>query len=210
MDHTPAEYLSREEGLALHVRLCDQDPTAVADVCRAYLRPLLAWLAARYPRLDPDLRQTSAHDALIAYVRTPHAYDPSRMELGAYLRMAARGDLLNLYGRERKHQKGRVGLAVVEDEGADGNLIGEEDPSLQLEAAEEAGRRRYVLRAVMEGFGEAERRVLELMLAGERKTAAYATALGVERLPVHEQEREVKKVKDRIKKRVQRGVPRHG
>jgi hypothetical protein len=51
---------------------------------------------------------------------------------------------------------------------------------------------------------------MELMLDGERKTSAYALALGLKGLPAHEREREVKKVKDRLKKRLARGVPRHG
>jgi hypothetical protein len=132
------------------------------------------------------------------------------MELGAYLRMAARGDLLNLRKREGKHQKGRVALAVVEDEGEDGNLSVEEEPSVQLEAAEEAERCRDLLKAMTEDFTEEERRVLELMLAGERTTSVYASVLRLEELPANEREREVKKVKDRIKKRLERGVPRHG
>ena len=196
--------------MALHLRLCDLDPTAVADICRAYLQPLLTWLGNKYPHLDSDLRQTAAHDALIAYVQAPRSYDPVRSELGAYLRMAARGDLLNLCKRESKHRKGRVEFALVEDVGEDGNLSGEENPSSQLETAEEAERRRDIVQGFMDGFSEAEQRVLELMLAGERKSAVYATALGLAVLPADEQEREVKKVKDRIKKRLQRGLPYHG
>jgi DNA-directed RNA polymerase specialized sigma24 family protein len=210
MDRTPAEFPSREEGLTLHVQLCALNPAAVADACRAYLDPLLAWLAAKHRDVDPHLRQTATHDALMSYVQAPHSYDPARMELGAYLRMAARGDLLNLRKREGKHQKGRVALAVVEDEGEDGNLSVEEEPSVQLEAAEEAERCRDLLKAMTEDFTEEERRVLELMLAGERTTSVYASVLRLEELPANEREREVKKVKDRIKKRLERGVPRHG
>jgi DNA-directed RNA polymerase specialized sigma24 family protein len=132
------------------------------------------------------------------------------MELYRYLRMAARGDLLNLLKRESKHHKGRVEFALVEDEGEDGNLSGDEEPSAQLEASEEAERHNSTLQAVLEGFSEVERRVVELMLAGERKTIAYATALNLEGLPAGEQEREVKRVKDRIRKRLERGVARHG
>ena len=44
----------------------------------------------------------------------------------------------------------------------------------------------------------------ELMGEGERRTAVFARALGLEDRPPGEQEREVKRVKDRIKKRMQR------
>lgn len=200
---------SREEGLAFHLRLCDLDPVAVADVCRAYLNPLLQWLAARFASIDDHLRQTAAHDALMTYGKTPQAYDPNRSDLATYLRIAARGDLLNLLKREAKHHRGRVGWEIVEDKQEGGNLSGAEEPSLQLQRAEEAQQWQAFLQSVIEGFTEAERRVLQRMLAGERKTAGYAQALGIDALPPAEQEREVKKVKDRIKKRLARGGPAH-
>lgn len=145
----------------------------------------------------------------MSYVKSPHAYDPARGDLGLYLRMAARGDLANLLQRERKHHKGHIGWAIVDDGRDVGNLVGEQDPALQVELAEEMQRWRAFLEAAVEDFTEEERRVLELMLGGERKTGAYVEALGIGGLPDAEREREVKKVKDRIKKRLQRGVRDH-
>ncbi len=49
-----------------------------------------------------------------------------------------------------------------------------------------------------------ERRVMDLMLDGERKTRVYAEALGLSGLPAAEQKREIKRVKDRLKKRLER------
>jgi hypothetical protein len=209
MDELVLSFPPREEGLALHLDLCDLNPTAVADVCRAYLAPLLAWLAAKYPRVDPDLCRMATHDALMAYVRKPQSYNPTRMDLGSYLRMASQGDLLNQIKRESKHQKGRVAMAVVEDLGEDRNLSGKAQQSLQLDLVEEAEQWRATLEPTINGFADEERQVLELMMAGERKTSVYAKTLGLEALPVAEQDREVKKVKDRIKKRLERGVSRH-
>jgi hypothetical protein len=57
---------------------------------------------------------------------------------------------------------------------------------------------------VRQACTEAERRVLALMLDGERSSAAYAQVLGITGLPAAEQEREVKRAKDRIKKRLER------
>jgi hypothetical protein len=48
------------------------------------------------------------------------------------------------------------------------------------------------------------------MLAGERATSAFAEAIGKANLPAAEQEREVKRVKDRVKKRLERGGGKHG
>ena len=49
-----------------------------------------------------------------------------------------------------------------------------------------------------------EERVLDLMLVGERSTSAYAAALGLVDRPRAERAREAKRVKDRIKKRLER------
>jgi RNA polymerase sigma-70 factor (ECF subfamily) len=200
---------AREEGLALHLHLIDQNPVAAADVCRAYLNPLVDWLAAKFADVDPDLRQTAAHDALMAYVQSPQAYDPARADLASYLRMASRWDLANLRKSEGRHQRGRVGWAVVEDGAEGGNLSGAGNPALQLERAEESQQGRAFLEAVMADFTGEERQVLTLMLAGERKTGVFAAVIGVAGLPAVDQEREVKRVKDRIKKRLERGVPGH-
>ena len=209
MNQSPFGFPSREEGLGLHLHLRDMNPVAVADVCQAYLNPLLGWLAARFAHVDPDLIQCAVHRALMTYVQAPQSYDPNRGDLAMYLRMASRGDLVNLLQRERKHHRGRVGLSIVEDAVGDGNLLGTAEPAVELEQAEEAKEWQAVLENVMEKMTPEERSVLELMLAGERKTQVYAKALGIDTLPVAEQEREVKKMKDRIKKRLQRGVSGH-
>ena len=53
-------------------------------------------------------------------------------------------------------------------------------------------------------FTATEQAVFELMRTGERETAAYVPVLGIEHLPEAEQRREVKRVKERILKRLQR------
>jgi RNA polymerase sigma-70 factor (ECF subfamily) len=49
-----------------------------------------------------------------------------------------------------------------------------------------------------------DRRILALMLQGERATAAYATVLGIQAAPEQEQKSIVKRHKDRISKRLER------
>jgi len=49
-------------------------------------------------------------------------------------------------------------------------------------------------------------RVLDLQRCGERRTAVFAEGLGIADRPVSEQEAEVKRVKDRILKRLQRAA----
>jgi DNA-directed RNA polymerase specialized sigma24 family protein len=211
MDCTSCSFPPAGEGLALHLRLRTRDATAPADVCQAYFRPLADWLAARYPRADPHLASTAAGDALFSYLQRPESYDPQRGELGAYLRMAARRDLLNLLRQENRHRRGRVPWNVVEDGEEEGNTSGrEEEPSANLEHAEEVEADQEFLRRASEGFTEDERRVLDLMLEGVRPNAVFAAALGLAHLAVAEQDQEVQRVKGRIMARLKRRANRHG
>jgi RNA polymerase sigma-70 factor (ECF subfamily) len=209
MDCPKPSFPPAADGLALHLRLCDQDPTAPADVCGAYLGPVLAWLEGRSRHPDPHLLQTAAEDALLAYVQRPQAFDPARLGLGAYLRMAAHRDLLNLLAKERRRQRRIAPWNVVEEDEEGGNLIGrEEEPLAGLERAEEAEEWRRFLVQVAKRLTEVEQQVLGLLLAGERRTAAYAAVIGCGDLPGDEQEREVKRYKDRVRKCLERGRAR--
>jgi RNA polymerase sigma-70 factor (ECF subfamily) len=161
--------------------------------------------------VDADLRQTAVHDALLSYVQHPQKYDPQRGALAAYLRMSAHGRLCNLLRKEAPHHRRRVAWSAVELAQEGGNLLGgEEEPALQLERAEELEEWRALLRRVAEDLSPADRRVLDLMLAGERKTEVYAAALGIAGRPDEEQTREVKRAKDRIMNRLKRGGAKHG
>jgi hypothetical protein len=130
MNHSSCSFPSAEEGLRLHFRLCDLDPVAPADACRAYLEPLEGWLAVTQPSVDAHLRQTAIHDALVAYFERPGAYDPGRGDLAAYLRMSAQADLRNALRGEGRHHRSRVALSFVELRQGDGNLPGSEDEPL--------------------------------------------------------------------------------
>ncbi len=211
MSDSSTTFPSREEGLRLHFRLCDLDPLAPADVCAAYLGPLAACLQRAFPTVDPHLCLSAVHEALMAYVRDPRAYDPGRRDLALYLRMSARGDLRNLRRGEDRHQRGRVPWSVVELGQEAGNICGrDEEPSLALERGEQAEECRAFLGSVCEGLSAEERLVFELMLAGEHATPVFARALDLGDRPAAEQERAVKRVKDRIKKRLERGGDKHG
>jgi hypothetical protein len=201
---------SAEDAMSIHLRLCDLDPVATVDLCSAFLQPLIHWLETMFPRVDPDFRQSAAGQALLEYLKDPHAFRPERGSLPAYLCMAARGDLSNLLRGEKRHQRHRVPWSVVELGEESGNILGRDQvPSRRLEDSEEEKRWQVVVQAVRDRCTDSERQVLDLMLAGERNTPAYAAALGITGLPAAAQEREVKRVKDRIKKRLEREGARH-
>lgn len=194
---------SDEEGLLLHRQLCDENGprTATAEFAERFFPFLRCWLAERNPGLDPDLYDEAAGEALVSLFKNPHAYKPTQGSLTAYLKMAAHGDLLNLLRREARHHRGRLPWEGVELDRSTGKYLrGDED---ELGAAD------AVLADMLAGMTAEERRVFDLMRQGERRTVVFAAVLGLTGRSDKEQEKEVKKVKDRIKARLKRaGVRR--
>lgn len=206
MSSSPLPEPNRAEELALHQRLLEADPTAPADLAVAYLAGLVAWLTALNPRLDRDFCNQAADDALVALIKNPVAYQPDKQSLLIYLRLSAQGDLRNLLRREGRHQAVRVSWNAVELSADAGKYLGrDDDPSLPLQLAE-AQREllQAVPAAVRAGLSDAEMRGLLLLLAGERSNASWAEACGLAHLPPDEQDRAVKRLKDRLKKRLER------
>jgi hypothetical protein len=202
---SPAPEPSCEEGLRLYRDLCNHVATAPYDFAAAYLPPLLAWVEERHGKVDPHLRQDAVHQAILSFVENPSAYDPSGLDVAAYLWMSTQGDLRNLLAREGRHHHRRVSWKGVEDLPDAGKYLGrDDDPSFRLRLAEEQepGDRAYEI--VVASCNEIERRVFELMRRGEKRTSVYAEVLGIGDRPKEEQRREVKKMRDRLEKRLDR------
>jgi DNA-directed RNA polymerase specialized sigma24 family protein len=187
--------------LSLWERLLARDASAWSELFTLFYEPLIAWLGRRMRYADPHLIEEAAETALFALGANPHSYDPRRASLESYLRLSARDDLLNLLRRERRHRLKRCELRLVEDGVEAGKYPGrEDDPSWDLRLAEESER----LLRPPHGLSDGERRVWELMQCGERATSVCAAALGLSHLPPAEQQARVKKVKDKITKRLER------
>lgn len=204
MADSPHTAPSREAGLALHRRLLADDPTAPADLASAYLDHLAEWLLARNPRVpDPHLHTEAAGEAIIALIKNPRSYDPARLSLEAYLHMSAQGDLRNLLRKERRHQAHRARWEAVELSPARGKELWDtaNDPARIVGREDETA---IPTAPAPPGLTTRETGVLALMRAGERKTVAYARLLGLADRPIAEQRREVKRVKDRLQKRLAR------
>ncbi|MGH2459754.1 MAG: hypothetical protein ACRDIY_12895 [Chloroflexota bacterium] len=182
------------------------DPTASADFAEAYLGPLITSLGRRYPRVDTAIRETAAGEAIFSLIKNPLAYRPERQTLDAYLRMSATGDLKNLLRSEARHQQRRVDLEAVELSPPLGKYLWDEgaDPAIIAERREDDAMARESQRAIRQGLSPEEDRVWGLLGDGERRTDVFARALGIADWPVEARRREVKRVKDRLKKRFQR------
>lgn len=200
--------IETEREHALYARLLNNDPLASADLAERYLDALAGWLQRRNPGVgDPHLCTVAAGEAILALIKAPRSYDPARRSLEGYLRMSAQGDLLNLLRAERRHTDRRASLDAVELS----SVVGKQLWDVSGDPARIVEREAEVLVAqppTVPGLTPQEEQVLVLMQQGERKTVAYARLLGLDRLPVVEQRQEVKRVKDRLQKRLTRGRPR--
>ena len=186
--------MDEAEYWALHSRLLTGDPVAPAEACEAWLPVLVQHLSRAFRRTCPHLVQEAAERALLDYVRSPERFAHPN-----YLYHAARCDLSNLRRREARHRRGRV--PVVELDG----VAGKESSTQPLDALVRREQREWALAVA----GDL-RPVAELMFDGQRSTAVFADAMGLGSLPADEQERQVKRMKDRVAKRLQRGGADHG
>jgi RNA polymerase sigma-70 factor (ECF subfamily) len=186
---------SRGEQAELHAALVRGDPTASARIFEALLDPLVERLIYKWKTLDLQKLEDQATDSLIGYVSNPQRYDPQRASLLTYLTLDADGDLKNAY-RSSRHDREQL-TSDVED------ALSQRNETTDVELSVEDDR--VFLARLQEAFpDECDRRVIYLLLEGERSTSVYATALRISDLPVYEQRAEVKRVKDRIKKRLAR------
>ncbi len=206
MSLSPAASPPPERDLLLHQRLIERDPTAPDDFADAFLEPLTAWLTEHNGATHPDLVSEAAEEAILAVIRNPASYRPQGSPLESYLRMSAQADLRNLLRRETTRRGRHERWEAVELSDDDGKYMGkEDDPSLGLMIEEElAMLPEGVPESVREGLTEIEARVLQLMLRGEKNTAVYAAACEIEDLPPEEQRRFVYRIKNRLKKRIER------
>ena len=188
------------ELIELHKRLLSDDPVVTEEIFNIAAPELERHLRARFPSLavgvDPDIRTLAVYETLTDYFKNPGKYDPDKRGLMGYLRMAARRDMQNLLRKESRHVAGRVSLEGVEFSQSDGN-----DVSERVAEDIDGGR---MIEDLKQGMTSEERAVFGLMLDGERSTEVAAAVMNIGHLPQGEQAREVKRVKDRIKKRIQR------
>lgn len=188
---------SREEQDELHAAIVGgDDPTATARAFEMLLKQLKSRLGFRWSSLNRDELEGWALDTLISYLETPTRYDPKQSALLTYLVMDADGDMKNAYNSARARRE-RF-LDDVEDEASRWNQTTDDDERVDSDD-------RAVYARLRAAFPEErDRRVIHLMLENVRDTESYAGALEIAHLPPDEQAAEVKRVKDRIKKRMRR------
>lgn len=192
--------------LQVHHRLLDRDRVARADLYELLLDPLVRALRRRWPEASwTQTVEDTAVDALVQHIRTPERYDPERASLLGWLIWQANADLINIY-RSAQHQfergVGSLSQLQTDADDAEPSLDKISGVSDRYPVLEEGG----LWARIRVAFPDRRERELiwRCWVEGERSTEVAAAVLELTDLPVAEQQQQVKKVKDKIKKKLQR------
>ncbi|MCI0704340.1 MAG: hypothetical protein L0241_25050 [Planctomycetia bacterium] len=188
---------NEQEIARLTAELLAHQASAPDEIAVAFLDPLAADLHRRFPSADFDHCYEAAGTALLATVRGENCYDPARSNLGAFLGMVATRDLQNLLAREARHKHRRIPLEFVEEPVERGNTPVQDDDGPSLDDPRLVAKRA--------SFAPLEQTTYELLLGRDQSTGMYARVLELKGTPA-EVEREVKRIKDRVKVRLRRAV----
>ncbi|MBZ4423221.1 RNA polymerase sigma factor [Myxococcus sp. RHSTA-1-4] len=185
---------TQAEELALHERVLKKDPVAPVEVFQVFMDPILAALG-RKDRREREEAYDAIIDVLYSYLNSPERYTAQKGRLSTYLTQAARNRLMDQYrSAEARHRREQEFGKVFE--------LGARSPKESLELSVEA--RRAVLRLEQSGLQKEDRAMLGLVLQGERSTVVLAEAIGLGSMPEDDRQREVKRHRDRLMKRLAR------
>ncbi|MEW6207979.1 MAG: hypothetical protein AB1631_06415 [Acidobacteriota bacterium] len=190
----------KEIGFALHARLLVERGRVAEQISELFLPLIINALGRKFPALsDPHLVETAAADAVMAYLRRPEKFDPTKSSLVAWLYLDARTNLLNLLDGQKRIERHRVEIArtLLSDDGTidpERALIEEESP---------------VIKTVRETITDPrDQEIVALLAEGERETARFAEVLEIEHVSAIEQAVAVKRHKDRLKVSLRRALRR--
>jgi hypothetical protein len=195
----------------LHRHLVAGDAKAPNAICALLREPVLKHLSFQFPQADGHMLWDSFISAFLPYLERPHCFDPARGQLEAFLYQAAWCNLCNLVrgslrrkGLEMKWQNTARGSSPALLNGKPLALPEFADsPGGHLEKRELAESLQKLLSQFTLLLDEQEKIVFELQCHRKRKTALFATALGIVHLPKSRQAREVKRIKDRLRFKLQ-------
>lgn len=196
----------------LYLRLLAREPDAASDFADAFLDSLLAALHRHFrDSCEPTLIDDCVIDSLLKFPQQPEKFDAARnRSLWNYLFMDTRRDVLNAIAQRQRQNRRlptislegnvaewesarnkEVEAAVLEQDGSDFLPEGVSLPAVRA--------------AVAALFASPKDKALvDLILAGVRKTEMYARVLEIGDLPPEEQRHRVKQEKDKWRLRLRR------
>jgi len=207
----PASEPSRHWQIQKHQQILNENsPTAFAQLSELALPHLVEFLQHEFRQVEIHLHETAAIDSLLTYHNAPEKYDPEKLTLFAYLRMAARHDLLNAIDHSNRQKRP---LLDIDEPAIQSQLIIETDlesETFYLDQWLDNGDsgNQTLLRQFEAELDTTDRQLFLLMLNGVRETEPYAEIMQLTSQPLSEQRREVKRAKDRLTKKLTRYVNR--
>jgi RNA polymerase sigma-70 factor (ECF subfamily) len=181
----------------IHQRLVAGNRTASRDLFVDALGPIKAYLLKSHSSLREEEAHDLATDAILAYVQMPQRFDPAKSSLWTYLCMTAGSDTVDLLRRRGRER------AALDDVARNVELrLLQSNNRADMENSIDA-QRIMAAHAERLATNEPERRVLALILEGEKSSEAFASALGLD--PTHTDTTVlVKQAKDRLLVRLRR------
>ncbi len=186
-----------------HQRILQEDITAFAELSEVALPYFVSFLQKLFPNSHPHQCETVAIDCLLNYQRKPKQYNPEKLSLFAFFRMATRRDMLNVLDKEQRVANRLTRLEDVTLH-SESSLLSDETILEEWLKQHTNLSHEEILTELDKTFSQQEMDILLLMLEGERSTAVFADIMDIADLDTAVQRCEVKKMKDRITKRLQR------
>lgn len=191
--------VSRED-YQLKNRLLNHDETARSEVFLQHYEPLTNLMVHRFRSLDQDIIADVVFDALTALVAVPSKFDPLRSSMRTFLALVVHRDLINLL--RKPFFKQELHRLDVDDPFRPVSLQELSNPEDEYILGESMDLFHQKLTTIFPD--QKDRQMADMVLAGIRKTSAYANVLGVEHFTHSEQKNIVKREKDRIKVKMKR------
>lgn len=189
-----------------HNRIINQDATAFAELCEVILPHLINFLQKRFPAVETHLQEMVTIDCLLSYQSRPEQYDPHRLSLFAFLRMATRNDLLNALDKKMRRERRLTDIddPVIQANLSEGQRLTNDFELEEWLAEHTSLTSQEVFQALDEELDDTDRDLILLMLDGVRDSRQYATVMGISHLDTSQQRSEVKRAKDRLTKKLRR------
>lgn len=197
-----------DEEIAIHKLILAKDSLALAKLYKLYTNPILYTLvswAPKYAHMDRALINEAINEAFFSYSKNPSTYNPDKKTLLSFLVMAAKRDFLNILEREKKHTIGKQELpedVELEEKIWNSSIGNKHTPESQLitKQVKEA----LVTELALYFNSETDIEMAKLVLLKVRETEKFSEILEIENLTKEEQQSEIKRHKDRIKKILER------
>ncbi len=201
------------EEIELHNLIQSGDDLAFAKLCDKYLEPTIKKMRHFNWQIhlsDSSLIPEVVIDSFYSYLYNPDKFNPEKQTLEKFLVIDAEGDLKNAWSKRKKHRQKFTAInnEVEFDEQFGNSEIGKirnlNTPSQIIIDKEADG----ILTAELKKHFDSDKDIemANLILARERNTSVYAGVLKISHLNVEQQQQEVKRNKDRIKKVLDRKI----